>query len=306
MRKTLILAAALVTLAACSPQIYPLYLDVRQPSASGLELNRKSFAIAYSEGPDTLYDRAVASSLARALEADYFGGEEVVDIYRVPDADSVSLQTMHELVMDTNSDVIFLLSSRLGAPVLSANQPVSGAVSADSAFVCPVNIPVNTSLQVYDSMGEDKVLRFKGKAVLRPNVYNNGTPSTEALGTLARHSLDDKADEMGDRISRRFLSEWRTESFSVYYYDTDSWYKPLAHLAEGKFSAAIDGWADLARRGSNLSRACASYDIAMALYLMEDYEMAAKWLEMADKLETLSLSPGLHKRLEIHLQKSQK
>lgn len=306
MRKILTIAAALVALAACSPQIYPLYLEVRQPSASGLELNRKSFSIAYAQGPDTLYDRTVASSLARALEEDYFGGEEVVEIYSVPATDSVSLQTMHDLVMDTNTDVVFLLSSHLGEPVISANQAVSGLVSADSAFVCPVSIPVNTSLQVYDSMGKDQVLRYKGNAVLRPNVYNNGTPGAEAMAILARHSLDDKADEMGGRIARRFLSEWRTESFSFYYYENETWYKPLIDLADGKFAAAIDGWAPLARRGNNLSRACASYDIAMALYLMEDYEMAEKWLALADKLETLSLSDGLHKRLDIHLQKSQK
>ena len=43
-RATSGLAAALL-LAACSPQVYPLYLEVRQPSSSGLNLNRKSMSI---------------------------------------------------------------------------------------------------------------------------------------------------------------------------------------------------------------------------------------------------------------------
>lgn len=306
MKKILILAASLLALAACSPQVYPLYLEVRQPSASGLDLNRKSISIVYPESPDTLFDRCAASSFARALEADYFDGNEVVGIYSIPAADTISLETMRTLVMDTNTDVVFLLSSRLGEPVPGANQAVTGSVPLDSAFVCPVAIPVNTTLRVYDSMGEDSVQRFTGSAVMRPNVYNNGVITSDALASLALSSLGGKAEEMGGRISRRFLSQWKNESFSLYYFDSEKWYIPMFDMAEGKFAAAIDGWAPMARSGSAMGKACAAYNIAMALYLMEDYEMSLKWLNLSDKQEDLSLSQGLHKRLEAHLQKSQK
>lgn len=305
MKKALTLATLLLA-AACSPQIYPLYLDVRQPSSSGLDLNRKSISIVYQEGKDSLFDRGAASSLARALEADYFGGEEVVALYSVPSADSVTLDLMHSLVMDTENDVIFLLSSQLGEAVPETNQAVSRPASPDSAFVCPVSIPVNTSLKVYDSLGEDRIYQFKGNAVMRPLVYNNGIVSGDGLQTLARHSLSSKSEEIGERIARRFLSTWKTESFSFYYYDSESWFRPLQDFADGKIEDAIRSWAPLAKSSNALKRACAQYNIAQALFLREDYEMAARWLEMADKTENLSLSAGLHKRLNEHLEKLQK
>lgn len=305
----LTLAALLLAVVACSPQVYPLYLDVRQPSSSGLDLGRKSISIVYSEGAasrDSLFDRCAASSLARALEADYFGGEEVVGLYHIPSADTVTVELMRSLVMDTNSDVVFYLSSSLDDIIPEVNQPVRGAASPDSAYVCPVNVPVNTTLKVYDSMGDDNVLSFKGNAIMRPLVYNNGMVSDQGFDILALRSLSPKAEEMGERIARRFLSNWKTESFSFYYYEQDAWYKPLESFADGKFTAAVDAWGTLAKRGDALHRASAAFNIAQALYLMEDYEMSARWLDLAEKTENLSLSSGLRKRLNVHLEKFQK
>ena len=49
MKHSWILAAVLLT-AACSPQVYPLYMDVRNPSSSGLNLARKEISIVYRDG----------------------------------------------------------------------------------------------------------------------------------------------------------------------------------------------------------------------------------------------------------------
>ena len=41
--------------------------------------------------------------------------------------------------------------------------------------------------------------------------------------------------------------------------------------------------------------------MAQAFYLLEDYQLSARWLDQAEKLENLSLAPGLRKRLAKHL-----
>lgn len=276
MKRTLIGALSALLLCACSPQVYSLYLDVRQPSKSGLELARKSMAIVYPDGEnltDSLFDRMTASAMARALDADYFDGEETVVLYRIPTPDSVSVDLMRTLVMDTNQDVVFLLSSRLDPNLSDAGRA-----------------PIQTSLNVYDSRGEDKVHKFKGSATLDPA------------------ALDEEAQKVGERIAGRFLSQWNTESFSFYYFDdfsSDTWDQAIKYIYAQKFSKAIDTWTGLLK-GNELKKASASYNIAMAFYLMEDYEMAARWLDQADKLENLNLSAGLRKRINAHLEKMQK
>ena len=307
MKHPWILAAALL-LAACSPQVYPLYLEVRQPSQSGLTLSRKNLSIVYRDGADTLFDRQVASAIARNLEADYFDGREQVGIFHVP-ADTVTLDLMHTLVMETEGDVVFVLSSRLGEATPDNNLVYPGATSVDSAFVCPVVVPVKTSLDVYDAMGEDKVHHYSGSAIMRPLVYNNGTLTEDALKRLALKNLEKEAEVIGKRISTRFLSTWITESFSFYYFDdirSEIWVDALLLAMDGKFAAAIDAWTPLLKQGGAESRACACYNIAQAFYLLDDYELSARWLDLAEKTENLSLSSGLRKRLNARLEKMQK
>ena len=71
-------------------------------------------------------------------------------------------------------------------------------------------------------------------------------------------------------------------------------------------ASAIDGWAKIAKSGSDLKKACACYNIAQAFFLMGDYSLSSRWLDEADRFENLSLSPGLRKRLSEHLEKTQK
>ena len=308
MKHSWILAAALAV-SACSPQIYSMYLDVRHPSPSGITLSGKDISIVYMDGTtqvDSLFDRQVASSLARQLEADYFNGQEKVGIYRIPSADTVTLDRMHSLVMETEGDVVFLLQSKLGEPTLETNQPVAGAASLDSAFICPALVPVKLQLNVYDSMGEDKVHNYNGSAVLRTQVYNSGILTDDGLKALSLKSMDAQADKVGERVSTRFLSNWITESFGFYYYDpsaSDIWVDALVKVLDGELTSAVDKWGLLVKSGSAQKRACACYNIAQAFYLMEDYELASRWLDEAEKLENVSLAPGLRKRLASHLEK---
>lgn len=308
MKRSWLVAAALLA-AACSPQVYPLHLELRQPSKSGLDLSRKSMSIVYMDSTlpaDTLFGRTAASALARNLETDYFGSEEEIGLYRVPEADSVSLDLMHSLVMDTGSDVVFLLSTHLGVPVFEENKEVPRATQVDSAYVCKANLPVLTNLYLYDSMATDEVHKYKGSATLQAQVYNNGMTSAEGLRVLAYRSLGSQAEEVGRRLSSRFISEWQGDTFRFYYFDdvnVEDWVSGLALVQEGKLSSAVDRWMPLVKSGNKEKRACAAFNLAQAFYLMGDYALATRWLDVANRLENLELTPGLSKRLAARLQK---
>ena len=308
MKKSWLIAAALLA-AACSPQVYPLHLELRQPSKSGLDLSRKSMSIVYMDGAipaDSLFGRMAASALARNLEADYFGSAEEIGLYRVPEADSVGLDLLHSLVMDTGSDVVFLLSSRLGNPSFGENKEAPSATQVDSAFVSEASLPVVTRLYLYDSMATDEVHRYKGSATLQAKVYNSGMVSEDGLRTLAYRSLGSQAEEVGRRLSSRFISGWKEDSFRFYYFDdldVDRWVGGLSLVQEGRLSAAVDEWMPLVRKGSQQKRACAAFNVAQTFYLMGDYALATRWLDVANRMENLELVPGLSKRLAERLQK---
>lgn len=309
MKKLFWILVAALSLAACSPQVYPLHLDVRQPSDAGLTLVGKTASIVYMDGAngvDSLFDRHSASALARSLEADYFGGEEVIGLSRIATPDSIGVDLMHTLVMETGGDVIFLLSTSLGEPALGKNVESEVRNSVDSAFVCTVIVPVNTNLYVYDSMGNDEVKKFKGNATLKSVVYNSGMLTEDALKALTLRNLAPEAEVVGERIAHRFESNWSTESFSFYYFDdysSESWFTALQHAADGQFAKAIQGWEAMVKEGTAMKRACACFNIAQTFYLLGDYAISSRWLDEAEKLENLTQAQTLRKRLALHLEK---
>ena len=302
-RFTLTLGLAALALAACSPQTLTLSVDMRHPSKSGIDLSRKSMSIVYMDDgtADSTFSNGVASSLARSLEEDYFAGREAIGVYKIP-ADSVSLDLMHRLVMDTGDDVVFLLGPpAFGEVALSENAAVKNSVSVDSAFVAQAQIPYNARLFVYDSMDkQDRLQLFRGSSILRTQVFSNGVTASEFLKEKALEAKDLGADLVGKQISNRFVPTWKTEGYSLYYFEgwDEDWIEAISLAYDMNWKAAADIWMKKVNENSYTKRACACYNTALAFYMMGDLNLATKWLDRADQLGTPSLSPGLRKRIE--------
>ena len=302
-RFTLTLGLAALALAACSPQTLTLSVDMRHPSKSGIDLSRKSMSIVYMDDgtADSTFSNGVASSLARSLEEDYFAGREAIGVYKIP-ADSVSLDLMHRLVMDTGDDVVFLLGPpAFGEVALSENAAVKNSVSVDSAFVAQAQIPYNARLFVYDSMDkQDRLQMFRGSSILRTQVFSNGVTASEFLKEKALEAKDLGADLVGKQISNRFVPTWKTEGYTLYYFEgwDEDWIEAISLAYDMNWKAAADIWMKKVNENSYTKRACACYNTALAFYMMGDLNLATKWLDRADQYGTPSLSPGLRKRIE--------
>ena len=243
----------------------------------------------------------MASALARSLEEDYFGGNEAIGVYKIP-TDSVSLDLMHRLVIDTGDDVVFLLGPpSFGEVALSENVALQQPVSVDSAFIAQAQIPYAAKLFVYDSMDkEDRLQVFRGNSILRTQVYSSGVTAPEFLKDKALESKELGAELVGKQISNRFVPTWKTEAYSLYYFEgwDDDWVQAAYLASEMEWKKAADIWMKKIGDNSYTKRACACYNTALAFYMMGDLNLATKWLDRADQFGTPSLSPGLRKRIE--------
>ena len=300
-RFTLTLGLAALALAACSPQTLTLNVDMRHPSKSGIDLSRKTMSVVYMDTADSTFSNGVASSLARSLEEDYFAGREAIGVYKIPE-DSVSLDLMHRLVIDTGDDVVFLLGPpSFGEVALSDNVSLKEPKSVDSAFVAQAQIPYNAKLFVYDSMDkQDKLQVFRGSSILRTQVFNNGVTAKDFLKEKALTVKEAGADLVGKQISNRFVPTWKTEDYSLYYYEgwDEDWVAAALQAYEMNWKKAADIWMKKVNENSYTKRACACYNTALAFYMMGDLNLATKWLDRADQYGTPGLSPGLRKRIE--------
>ena len=231
---------------SCSPQFFSMDLQLRRPSPSGYNLSGKSMGIVYVAAPkDTARARTIAEEFATSLEKDYFGGESVVGLYNLPSnpsADYSSRDTLVNLIMDTDKDVIFLLD---------------GSAPSKAARLC-----------VYDSMAKTDTVK----------VFN------------ANPTLDFNS----------FLSTWSPETVLLYYYEFDSskWDEAAKAAYNFKWHEAIKLWMDLAKEKSGNRRACAAYNVAVAFYVMGDYDLSAEWLTVSDNAGGTDFSNNLRGKLK--------
>ena len=266
---------ALLLLASCAPQAYVLNLELRDPSPSGLDLDGKSMAVVYLENGsyrDSLFSNCFADGLAQGLEGEYFEGKRSVDIYSAYQAegeDYTSKDSLQSLVMRLNKDVIFMV-----------DQPVFSEGSGEK-------VDCKTAVYVYDSMNQ-------ADEVKRASVARAVTGSAEE-GSM----LGSDAQVLGLGTAKPFLGSWKKESHSVIYFDNfnESWTQAVWLASEMRWEEAREIWMELAQSKDYLQAACAQYDVALACYVMRQYDLALEWLDLSDKTQVVSLSAGLRKRI---------
>lgn len=255
----------LIGAVSCGPNRYMLDVEVRRESRAGVDLTGKNVTIVYGlEGVAKLdqLKESMADGFALNVKDRYQGAVGQVNVLGLRSAsDYANRDSMLTLLMKTGADVVFLMDKvQLQTSTLS--------------FV----------LRCYDAMNqEDKVQLFSGSSVLEPMIENEKI-KTQGL-------------EAGKEIALAFEPQWKVEQYSLYYFDAEPWYDAIYKAEAFDWKGAIDIWMGRLQTNNVLKRACASYNIATACYMLGDYDLATKWLDTADKDADLVVSEGLRKRI---------
>ncbi|MBQ2918500.1 MAG: hypothetical protein IJE61_04665 [Bacteroidales bacterium] len=299
---------ALVVLAAvsCGPSRHAIHVEMRYPSRSGLDLAGKIVSVVYLENENpyaNTFNESMADGFAYALEQDYGTGEGSVGIYRMMQPKDTAYATreyMFNLLMDTGSDMVFLFDTlSLGPMVVGGPSRVAVPVSPDSAYVSSGSMQFTMKLYCFDAMDKDEEVHvFTGTSTARPDVYSNGNESSTMMIRRAYEGLPVEGWDAGTTVASSFKSQWKHEQYSLTYFDSDRWYKPLELAEQYDWKGALDKWIVLLDSNDLLRRSCAEYNIAVACYMMGEYELASEWLDRSDKDNKLPLSDGLRKRID--------
>lgn len=304
--KLSISALALMMFVACAPSKYTMHLETRYPSKSGLDLAGKNVSVIYLENGTEFKDgfsASMAESLAYNLEKDYGTGEGSVGVFRMTKSaggDYASKDTLFNLLMDTGSDLVFLIDTiRFGEMTVGGPSKVSYATVPDSSTVNLGSIPFNLRLYAYDAMNaSEEVKNFGGTAIAQPEVYSNGTLSSEQLKAGAYKALPAEGWAAGEMLSKSFASQWKVEGYSIIYFDSPKWIAAAEKADQLDWKGAMDIWFELLDSKDVLKRSSAAYNIALSCYMLGDYKLAEEWLDLSDKDSELPLSSALRTRIQ--------
>ena len=254
---------------SCSPIRHAIHVEMRYPSKSGVELAGKIISVVYVSEGDTLADvfnSSLVSGFAAELEEDYGTGEGSIGVYSIEDkgGNYAHKDTLVNLLMDTGADAVFLLDRVERTPV---NEDMS---------------KFTIKLFCFDAMNKDE------------NVYSFGG-STILSSTAGK--LSEESYKSGKTVAGSFKSQWKHEQYTITYYDSEKWYNALIKADAYDWKGAMEIWMGLIHAVDPMKRACAEYNIAVACYMMGDYDLASDWLDLSDKENKLTLSDALRKRI---------
>lgn len=269
-RTVLYIISLLALMTSCGPVRYALNVEMRHPSKSGIDLAGKLVSVVFLENEDSVareFNNGVAESFAYTLESDYGTGEGSIGVYRMRPGDYTSKESLIDLLVETSADAVFLLDTiRLGTPTKDSN-------------VTPFKI----TIYGFDGMDpSEKIYAYTGTT----NVHlgDNADPADEGL-------------TVGVQLASTFRSQWKHEQYTLFYFESEKWYKPLELAAEYKWKEAMELWFGLLSSKDLLRRSCAEYNIAVACYMLGDFELAGEWLDRSDTDNKLAQSDALRKRI---------
>ena len=251
----LLIAAVAAALCGCSPQLYDVTLDMRHPSASGLNLTGKNVAIVYPYGltqDEMKLTGAVAATLADRLDAAYpesdstalYTIEYTEDFSKMESADSLV-----SLILKTDADVLFLF----GHPSEFAEGYVAGTT---------FNLP----LCCYDALAGSS-----SDAVKSFTVAADAGTDAEASGK-----------NIGNKISTSFTPQWKTEDFGIWYKSSEDWYEALESALAFKWDDAVKKWITiLSDTKDSYVRATLEYNIGLGCFMMGNNALALEWLSQS-------------------------
>lgn len=254
---------------ACGPSRHAVQVEMRYPSKSGIDLFGKVVSVVYvTDGNETgdTFNSSMAEGFAVELEKDYGTGEGSVGVYRLQDRGGSYSQkdTLINLLMDTGCDVVFVFD-KVGVQGVGEN-----------------TFKFNIKLYCFDAMNKDeKVFSFIGNDVVN----------------VASDDLSKEANNTGEIVAETFKSQWKHEQYSIVYYENEKWYDALLRAENYDWKGAMDIWMAQLSTNDLYKRSCAEYNIAVACYMLGDYDLATEWLDRSDQDNMLPVSDAMRKRI---------
>lgn len=255
----LLASVVLLLIVSCGPSKHTMYIDARQPSKSGVDLAGKVVSVVFLENEDEL-GTTFNNNIAEGFAS------TLEKDYGTGEGSIAIYRMLKESDQDyTSSNVLIDLLVDTDADVIFL---------LDEVKYGPV-----FSIRMYCFDGMDKSEKVR--------IYSgNCTSGVDGF-------------ETGVTISESFKSQWKTEAFSLAYFDNEKWYNALDHAESYEWKKAMDLWFRLLETNDVMKRSCAEYNIALACYMLGDYNLAEKWLDRSDADSKLpNMSEALRKRVE--------
>jgi tetratricopeptide (TPR) repeat protein len=283
------LTAALMS--GCAPQINYLSVDVRKNAELNIPVGNKScaiFSVAANAKHDSIRVANVAIGFAEQLEADKnieSGKMPVYSIgaenYWISDANGQMVadkEYVRALAADSDAELLFFINK------IKYQQYTVQKVSGYSGYegfnvVLPYMVGLDlfdgaNAKQLHSSMQNDSLFLFVDSSVSENNV-----------GGVIAKKLPDISRRIGAELAKSLSPQWVTQQRILMTYAGNSdWEEAYALAEEFQWKEAIEKWMEFSDSKDAKKAAFASYNIAVGCEMLEQFDLAVKWLDYSMSL----------------------
>ncbi len=278
---------------SCSPVLCDVVMDVRSKSEYSIDLHGVPPSIvsicerrmAENSSLDSALASKVAFGLAGKLEKDLSLGEGDIPVYTFysDEMDASDIEDIKYLLTNAGSDRVIVLDS-----LRVKDFKVEQAGTADSRYAVRTDVLAPFSLKMhlfsldsllYGTSPSEKV--FAVDQYLQWSLISNEPVEDSRAVSAVMGSISGAFTELGEEIGAGFTPQWKEQSRKVVAYDTGKWYRAYLYASQFKWQEALSLWMGLADGRNARRTAYAAYNAAVACEMMEKFDLAQEWLDMA-------------------------
>ena len=311
-----ILAAFLIQ--SCGPVVEFFNIDQRIPAEFQVDLIDRNISVFSST--DALKDSAIvdkeyfvsdsiimlnmALGLAEGLESNLKLDTGKIKVFNQTGSDRSELDNpsyIKTLSLNSAADLLFVIEHLdMGTMQL---YKLTGEVPEGSAGILYVSLPFKMEVGLYDGFSGLPVFRREVADTIYWEVISRMDLKDEVVASRLYSSMYDISKKLGSSFSSRFFDEWIPVERYLYTFNSSPWADAFRLSQEFKWKEALDIWMTLTEEATPVKRASAAFNIAVALEMMEQYDLAFEWLNVAESNYLLKGIPGYKSILEERIEK---
>ena len=289
MKRLTIVISVLLLAVACSPIPYYIAVDVKNNPKYDIDITGRNIAIVTVNDlgdRDSALVSEVGMGIAEKIESDKNLEKGTVPVFSVvsPYTKIEEPGTLDMIAVQTSTDLIIAIDSLKVGEYDISDADKDNKVYSNGTFYnsTSVILPVKFKLSVYDFNSLSFVMKECVDDSLLWTMLSSEGPTTVVKATAkANSTLPRVFKEMGNDFASRFSGQWDSEERMVVSYDNEKWNRAYSLAANFKWYEAMNIWLELVQSSDPVKSACAAYNVAVASEMLEQYDIALEWLDIA-------------------------
>ena len=297
MKKIFLVVSALY-LISCSPIVYDLAVDVREPAELDINLKGCPPSVVFVSGrnvTDSLLTGSMALGIAVRMEKELSLEEGSIPVYSYfsDELDVSNVDDVAYLLTTAGSDRVIVIDSLSMEDFRVRHSDDLVYYNGDILRQTVVERPFKISFKLFcmDSLQKNLKPLEACTSVsdkLKWSILSNAPIEDTKAVTQAVSGLEKAFSDMGQEMASMFFPQWKQQQRMIISYENSIWDSAYEQAKSFQWDKAMKIWLALVTDPNPEKASYAAYNLSVACEMKEQYDLALEWLELARKKYSFS------------------